>query len=141
MSIQENEETQQHCNAIIKMPLLICVIRNVPQQPDIHSVLLLHAQGSFFLDLEAHKAEESAKITRFDHKLPQHCKSKNKKKRTEINNIWKLQKGTKRSNFCPALSTLTHLHGFLATFEGKIRKLHASWIDFSKIPKQIPEGV
>lgn len=59
------------------------VIRNVPQQPDIHSVLPLHAQGLFSLDLEAHKAEESAKITKFAHKLPQHCKSKNEKKSTE----------------------------------------------------------
>lgn len=39
------------------------------------------------------------------------------------------------------MSTLTHLQGFLATFGGKIRKQHASWIDFLKIAKQIPEGV
>lgn len=46
----------------------------------------------------------------------------------------------KKKQLLTIVSTLTHLQGFLATFGGKIRKQHASWIDFLKIAKQIPEG-
>lgn len=107
----------------------MCIIQNItePQQHDIHSVWQLHVQGSFFLDLEAHKAEESVKITRIDQKLPQRCKSKDEKIRTEKENHMKTIERNKKKQFHCIVQT--HTRAWPSTNFGRKKEKIACKLD------------